>query len=135
VSVRRGAFVLPGALLGRAGDTGHIRLGARETARRFAYRDPLSLLGAASPQPTPALPTFRGRIGPREEPTTHPPLLAPPNTPASAGAAVPSAGVSRAVWAGLALTALALPAGGFVAGRRRRRSRLATTPSPAGIAK
>jgi hypothetical protein len=113
-SVRAGASVRRGAVVGAARG-GRLRLGARVTAERFGYLDPMGLLGAGGPARTPL-------VGPRSAPRRLPPPLLPPATPRPS--TVPKAGPSDAgartiAWVGLALIACALP-GGALAWRVRR---------------
>jgi murein DD-endopeptidase MepM/ murein hydrolase activator NlpD len=115
-AVRRGAAVRAGALVGRLGARGMLRLGARRAARRHGYVDPLVLLDGRAVVPT------------RAPPAAPPPARRPPpagvrrtsrpgRDPAAAGASP----VSWPAWAGLALVAAG--AGGTTLGRRRRRRR------------
>jgi murein DD-endopeptidase MepM/ murein hydrolase activator NlpD len=130
--VRAGALVEAGDRLGRVGAAGLVRLGARRTTERFGYRDPLTLLGAdARPvPPLPAAPGPRARRGP-----AGPRLLVADRSsvPARPHAAVPVSGpaatrVPLVAWLGLALVAVALPAGTLAGGGRRgRRAQRAAT--------
>ena len=146
VAVRRGATVRAGAVLGTAGRGGRVRLGARVTARRFGYVDPLALLGAERPGP-PAAPLGRA--------PARPPAVAPgrrPSAPlgraprpgrvpvagvrhrvpapatrldvprAAADAAAPTSAIPPAAGAGLVLLASGLPVGGLIHAARRRRA-------------
>jgi hypothetical protein len=121
--------VAAGAGIGAVGAGGRVRLGARRTHDRFGYVDPESLLGAAAVAPR-IVPLGRRRLGrgprtrrpgrarpPGAEP---PPGIAPAMDPAPSRAPAAPA-VSPAAWAGLALLAIALPAGGVVARRADRR--------------
>jgi hypothetical protein len=122
-AVHAGASVARGDALGRAGPTGRIRLGARRTAGRFAYRDPLTLLDDdATPRPPVApgarLAERRGRPA-RPRPAAAPPPSATSPDLAPAPAATPShPTVPLLAWLGLALVAAALPVGALArAGR------------------
>jgi hypothetical protein len=129
--VRRGARVRRGATLGTAAG-GSVRLGARRIGERHGYVDPAGLLAsgpsaappvvpvrspprrppAAVPQPLPA---------PRPLPTAEPPPAAqpPPRRRRPVGAPEPRAGaVPLIAWAGLALLAIGVPAGGLLRARR-----------------
>ena len=103
VAVRRGQRVASGQRLGASGERLHF--GVRQADDRLGYIDPLSLLRADP-------------LGPA------PPALAPvprrprarPGTPPSMPARIPAA-----VWAGLALLALAVPTLTIARGRARAR--------------
>lgn len=139
VLVRRGARVAAGASLGIAGPVGAIRLGARRSADRFGYLDPLELLGpepppAGGPGPFGAAPRGDGPgLSPapaRQRPSPAPalPLVAPRRSPADppvqADHGFPALG-----WAGLALVAAGLPLGGLARARRRRQGRRRARPA------
>jgi hypothetical protein len=132
IDVRRGRRVLAGERIGTIGRSGrlrervpHLQLGARLTARRGAYVDPLSLL---RDDPAPPLPVAPTRPRPRRPapPLGRAPVRAPRPLPAARPRAQPSAARAPAErpglvpWAGVALVALAA-SGGTVGVRRRRR--------------
>jgi hypothetical protein len=134
-SVVRGARVWPGAVLGRLGSRGVLRLGARRVGSVQGYVDPLALLSRGDRFAPPS-------VAPRAAPALRPPSgVAPPAVPVAIRhpprAAVPAAAARPAVaatpragafpwpaWAGLAL--LATGAGGSGVGRRGRRPRRRT---------
>jgi hypothetical protein len=122
----RGARVPAGALLGRLGARGVLRLGARRAGSRHGYVDPLALLDGPGPgaeTPPPALaPPPRRRVS---VPPASPPTPAPREVPAGvpAARAAPTA-LPWTAWAGLGL--LAAGAGGGGVARHRRRSGMAT---------
>ncbi len=120
VAVHRGARVHAGAALGVAGPGGVVRLGARVTARRFGYVDPLALIGGRRDAP-PLAPLGRAPrpAAPHVVRSPRPPLVH--RTPRPAANAAPAMAVPPAAWAGLALLAAGVPLGGLV--RRRRRQR------------
>ncbi len=126
LAVRRGDAVGAGDRLGRLGDHA-LHLGARRTGRRWAYVDPLSLLGGdPSARRVPPLATPRWRIGPG--PLRPRPRPAPLPLPLRWSAPVAVAARPAAplvAWLGLALLAAALPALGLQRARRRRRRRAA----------
>jgi hypothetical protein len=97
-----------------AGPAGLVRLGARVTARRWGWVDPLQVLGDAPPRGAPlgpAPPTARRvRLPPRGAPALRAPAPAPARVPAVA-------------WAGALLLAAGLPVGGVLSVRRARRRR------------
>jgi hypothetical protein len=114
VTVRRGAVVTPGQPLGTVGRAGVLRLGARRTADRRGYLDPLTLLADPRPHwpvlgPAPRGSLARRRADPRPLPvaTRARPLPAHPR------------GLPWPAYAALALIATALPIGGLVHRRRR----------------
>lgn len=152
IAVRRGAWVARGGRLGRVGASGrprlrspHLHFGVRWTGRRWAYVDPLSLLGDGGPDgPGPVLAPTRlppaGPLGPAPVPLpARPgPVSALPRVPAPypgrSPAGVPARAPGRlpagspaqlpaAAWVGLALVAVAVPIDvvrGRSRGRRRR---------------
>jgi hypothetical protein len=130
VAVRRGATVRAGSALGTVGRSGRVRLGARVTARRFGYIDPLGLIGADRPAP-PVAPLGRAPaplpapVAEARRPASRPAarLVVPPAPDAPAAAAA----IPRAAWAGLVLLAAGVPLGGVV--QRARRHRAAPIPS------
>jgi hypothetical protein len=120
---RAGDAVRRGEVIGRVGEGGRIRLGARVTRSRFGYRDPLRLLGDAPG----ARPPLVGPRGPaRRSAPPGPRRPAPPPVAAPARAPTPGhSGPPTLAWFGLALIACALPSGALA--WRLRRSR----PAPA----
>jgi Peptidase family M23 len=102
MAVRRGQRLAPGQHLGNA--TARLHFGIRRRADRFAYVDPLSLLPAdpLGPAPPPLAAGPRRRVRP----------TAPPSMPAR---------IPAAIWAGLALLALAVPTLTIARGRARAR--------------
>ncbi len=115
VSAHVGTAVLRGAPVGVVGARGRVRLGARVSAQRFGYRDPLALVGADRSGPPPLV----GPRGPGRRRGAPPPVatLAPPRERPSARSV--RSGAPTLAWLGLALIACALP-GGVVAWRVRR---------------
>jgi hypothetical protein len=110
LAVRAGAAVARGSLVGLARG-GRLRLGARVTAKRFGYRDPLALIGDDAPARAPL-------VGPRPVGRR----MAPPAAPRARFVARPApqhTGSPVLAWVGLALLACALP-GGAIAWRVRR---------------
>ena len=101
-AVRRGQRLAQGQRLGTT--SAHLHFGIRRRADRFAYIDPLSLLPSdpLGPAPPPLAAGPRPRAGP----------TAPPSMPAQ---------IPAAVWAGLALLALAVPTLTIARGRARAR--------------
>jgi Peptidase family M23 len=141
IAVRRGERLTAGGLVGAVGRSGrprsavaHLHFGVRRTGRRFAYVDPLSLLGDDRPPPVSAVP----RAPPRAVPPGRPPLEAAPR-PSPAPRPVLRATSRRSplaprppampwpAWAGLGLIAAALPARLARLGRRHAR---AARPGP-----
>jgi murein DD-endopeptidase MepM/ murein hydrolase activator NlpD len=146
VSVRRGATVGAGRRLGALGAAGRLRLGARRSAARFGYVDPLGLL-AADPPPAgdgpPPGPLGRAPGRPAVTPVTptrapRRRVAAPRPRPFTAPSAAPvpapgRAGIPAAAWAGLVLLAAGVPLGGLVhRGRRRRRAAGAVVAAEGG---
>jgi peptidase M23-like protein len=79
LAVRRGARVGRGQPVGRLGASGVLRLGARVTAQRFGYLDPLALIEAERPRSRPPLgPVPRGVAPRRPAPRGLPPLGSTP---------------------------------------------------------
>jgi hypothetical protein len=151
VSVRRGARVVRGERLGHALG-GAVRLGARRAGERHGYVDPATLL-AGGPSTAPPVALSRPRRPRRPRPSPQRRAPAPRLLPAArarplaavreplrplplAAPAPPGGGVPLAAWAGLALLAIGVPAGGMVRRRRdgARARRLAGEPTggPAG---
>jgi hypothetical protein len=103
MAVRRGQKLAQGQRLGTT--SARLHFGIRRRADRFAYVDPLSLLpsdplGQAPPPLAPVAPRPRAR----------------PSAPRSMPARIPAA-----IWAGLALLALAVPTLTIARGRARAR--------------
>jgi hypothetical protein len=139
---RPGAVVRRGEVIGRVGSRGRVRLGARVTADRFAYRDPLALVGSGAPGRVPL-------VGPSPRPRRRPPapvvarrVATPRAAPvvarrvATPRAAPALAGTPALAWVGLGLVAAALPGGALAWRVRRSRAPLAwrATPTP-GVAR
>jgi murein DD-endopeptidase MepM/ murein hydrolase activator NlpD len=123
LGVTAGRRVRAGGVLGALGRGGRLRLGARVTARRRGYLDPLVLLGDRGPhrQPPPPGP-IRWRPIPRalRRPTVR--ALPPPR---------PTDRLPALAWVALGLCAAGVPLGGLVHGARTRR-RVALARAPAG---
>lgn len=150
LAVGRGRRVAPGAVLGRLGAAGLLRLGARVTADRWGWIDPLALLAATDPPGLSPAPAPRRGPGARRPPRATVPHVAVPHVAvpqvavtraAVTRAAVPRVAVAArgpaarhalrpALWAGVALLAAGLGAGGVV----RRRSGRGGSPAPGGVA-
>ncbi len=146
LGIRAGDVVRRGDRLGDAGPTGRLRLGARWTARRFGYRDPMTLLGRAVGRTGPAPLGFvrrrpargpRGPVAPVAPTAVQAPEAVPTfvrgdaRRPArrlvpQAVPAPPHPTVPLAAWLGLGLLAATLPAGAWRVrargGRRARRT-------------
>jgi Peptidase family M23 len=126
--VARGDVVVVGAVVGRAGEGGVVRLGARRVGSRFGYVDPIRLLrrGPAVAPPS-AIPLGRA---PRGGP---PPPLGPETVDIQsflgpAGGGRPARAPVLA-WIGLALLGLGVGGGGLMAaGSLRMRCRPSTSP-------
>jgi peptidase M23-like protein len=100
-SVARGARLWPGAMLGRLGRSGRLRLGARRVGLRQGYVDPLGLLSGDERSEPPVAPVAGRRV------------VAGPVTPYPSAVASPhETALSWPAWAGLALLAAALGGGG-----------------------
>jgi hypothetical protein len=113
--VRRGTRVAAGAAIGAAGASGVVRLGARVTAERFGYVDPLGLIGEVTPRADPPLGGApRGRARAPRLPVPVRPAVRDPQ-----GAAPPL--LPWPAWVGLGLFAAGAGLGGLV--RRRRNAR------------
>jgi hypothetical protein len=107
MAVRRGQALVPGERLGATGRAS-LHFGIRRAADRFAYIDPLTLLPATAPGPSPPpIPLDARRPRPPLIPRAE--AAEPPRTPTP-------------IWAGLALLALSVP-GLAVIGARRRQAR------------
>jgi murein DD-endopeptidase MepM/ murein hydrolase activator NlpD len=107
MAVRRGQRLAQGQRLGASGERLHF--GVRQAADRFGYVDPLTLLPATAPDPSPP-PVLLDARRPR------PPLIP------TVDAARPPPRRPTPIWAGLVLLALSVP-GLAVIGARRRRAR------------
>lgn len=114
-SVARGAYLWPGAEVGRLARRGVLRLGARRAGARQGYVDPLGLLSRGEPS---APPPVAPRGGPAARPRPR------PTRPARPVAAPHTAALPALAWAGLALLAAGVGGGGVA--RRRRRGRRRT---------
>jgi Peptidase family M23 len=111
LAVRRGAMVAAGAPVGTLGPTGLLRLGARVTARRFGYVDPLRLLGREPGDPPVATPRRPSARGPRPVPApAHVPALGPAPEPHAAPATAPRPIPTQPPALGPALRRQAVPA-------------------------
>jgi murein DD-endopeptidase MepM/ murein hydrolase activator NlpD len=137
LSVRRGDRVAAGVGLGRLG-RGGLHLGARRTGRRWAYVDPLALLGDDPPtRPVAPLPRGPWRVGPRRSGPSPLPAAVPVPVPAPGAApagAVPRPAVGLVAWLGLGLLAAGVPAIGLGHVRRRRRAAARGRCAPADAA-
>lgn len=129
VAVAGGSSVARGAVVGRAGGAGVVRLGARVAADRLGWVDPLSLIGPAR-LPPPAAP-----LAPRVRRPARPVRLPePPRAPApSAGPQSPRSRVPAGVLVGGVLV-LAGAGFGAGAGRRKLHARHQAHRSTAGAA-
>jgi hypothetical protein len=123
LAVARGRPVARGAVLGRLGRAGILRLGARVTADRWGWIDPLTLQRPAPPPGAAPAP------GPARRRGARPPAAAPRAIPMRAPAPA-RGGVPAALWAGVALLAAGLGAGGVV---RRRTGRRGSWARPVGV--
>lgn len=139
VSVRRGDHVTGGDRLGTLGARG-LHFGARWSDRRWAYVDPLSLLGDPGARvPLPPLPAVRGDRPPLGPAPAAPRIVPVPaavevRQPEWAPRAAPVAGAKARVpalaWLGVGLLLVALPGWGLRASWRRR---TAADAHPAGV--
>ncbi|HMJ33292.1 MAG TPA: M23 family metallopeptidase [Baekduia sp.] len=121
-AVRRGARVAAGAVLGRLGSRGVLRLGARRAGGRQAYVDPLALLDGDPSGPAPPVPVAPPS---RRVPRPPAPPAVSPRAPAAAQADDPApARLPWPIWVGLGL--LAAGAGGGTVAHRRRGRRAVT---------
>jgi murein DD-endopeptidase MepM/ murein hydrolase activator NlpD len=121
LAVRAGSRLAAGQALGTLGSAGRLRLGARRTADRRAYLNPLTLLADERPAPPPLGPAPRP-VRPRAAGPARPAAQPRAFVPAPAGAA------RRLPWPAypaLALVAAGLPVGGLMRCRRRGRAPLA----------
>jgi murein DD-endopeptidase MepM/ murein hydrolase activator NlpD len=130
IEVRRGQPVAGGRRLGAVGSSGrprshrpHLHLGVRRAGRRWAYVDPLLLLGDPGGDGAPPLaPAFRPRgpapLGPAPRPL-RPRLPRAAIRPVASPLPLP-ARVPLAAWVGLAFLSLAVPLPVMRARRRRR---------------
>jgi murein DD-endopeptidase MepM/ murein hydrolase activator NlpD len=122
LAVRRGSDAAVGERLGTLGPDGRLRLGARRAGDRRGYIDPLTLLREPDPTATPTL-------GPAPRPRPPRPAPVPPPTrprPAPSLGRTEPRSLPWPAYPALALIATALPLGGLVHGRRRRRASTAT---------
>jgi hypothetical protein len=130
VAVRRGAVVLAGAVVGKAGEAGVVRLGARRIGERWGYVDPLRLLGREPVvQPPSALPLGRAPRGAPLRPLLPPPLVGPENVDGRRFRGPRPQRAPLLLWIALAL----LAAGAGTGGLRRAgslRGRWAPSTSP-----
>ncbi|MFL5820299.1 MAG: M23 family metallopeptidase [Solirubrobacteraceae bacterium] len=148
IDVRRGQRVGIGDRLGAVGRSGrprsavaHLHFGARWTGRRFAYVDPLSLLGEPGSPPISAVPTRARRATPPGRPplesASRPLSRVPEPTPAISRRSTPAPRppvLPWPAWAGLGLVAAAAPTRLVRARRQRRRAAgRATTVAPARL--
>lgn len=137
LTVRRGDGVHRGQRIGRAGPAGVVRLGARVTARRFGWVDPLELIDSPPPPATaPPIPAGRppGPRAPARPAPGRPGVQAPPAR--AAHRELPSAhrGIPALAWLGVALLAAGLPLGALVTLRRSRfRQARRTRPATARL--
>jgi murein DD-endopeptidase MepM/ murein hydrolase activator NlpD len=132
IDTRRGERVAAGSRLGAVGSSGrprsrrpHLHLGVRWAGRRWAYIDPLLLLGdpggEGGPPPVPALrPRAPGPLGPAPLGPAPRPI---PRSHATAARSVPSptplpARIPIAAWIGVGLIVIAMPAGLLARARR-----------------
>jgi len=127
LGVRRGAAVLAGRRVGRAGPTGLVRLGARVASDRFGYRDPMGLIGAE--RRGPALVPRAPRLAPRPPRPRGPRIVSAPAARAPLAPAPTRAPL--AAWLGVALLAVSLTAGRGVRVVRRRRASVSAARSSA----
>lgn len=134
-SAKRGARIPRGAPVGAAAGR-HIRLGARVTAERFGYVDPLAIHSPVRREvPPPAGPrgSRRGPLRPhgarrapvseRRAPQRVPVIESPPNPQRAGARASPRRGVPITTWVGLGLLAAGVPAGTLVRLRAERPAR------------
>ena len=112
VGVRRGAPVLAGAVLGRLGARGVLRLGARRAGARQGYVDPLALLGGEDPVAPPGVARRVRRRARPPAPRARPLPIVTTDAPVR---------LPWPIWPGLGL--LAAGAGGGSVARRRGRPR------------
>src|SRR4051794_6838147 len=117
IGVRRGARVVAGALVGRLGPVGVLRLGARHAGDARGYVDPEPLLTGPAARPRSPAPPPAWRAGRRAPPGVPVRRRPPADMPRPATARTP-----WPAWAGLALLAGGA-AGGATTTRRRRRAR------------
>jgi hypothetical protein len=133
-SVARGARLWPGAMLGRLGPRGLLRLGARRAGVRQGYVDPLGLLSGGERFAPPVLAPRGGPAARPRSPSGLPATPVPSSRPVTAVRSVrtphPMAAVaprapalSWPAWAGLGLLAAAVGGGGTSRGRRHGRRR------------
>jgi hypothetical protein len=120
LATRTGSRLGRGAAIGTLGASGRLRLGARRAFDRRGYVDPLLLLAEGAPLPHvgPAPRALRRRPLPPTRPA--PRSIAPATPPAPGSAAAPRQ-LPWPAYPALALVASALPLGGLLHRRRRRR--------------
>jgi murein DD-endopeptidase MepM/ murein hydrolase activator NlpD len=123
VAVRRGDRVAAGRRLGVVGPAGRLRLGARRGAERFAYVDPLGLLGDSAPPADPGVPPAPLGRAPRAPRVPAPLRPAPRPRPRPVADARDGAAIPSAAWVGLVVLAAGVPLGGLARRSRRRRAR------------
>lgn len=126
VEVARGESVVAGQQLGPLGASELLSVGARRSADRNGYRDPLALLGAP-PRSLPISP-----LAPRGRRAPLPPQAAQrARSRAGSGAQPAAAWLLGAAWLGLGISGAAIGAGIALSGRRERRKLAATAvPQP-----
>lgn len=146
LAVRAGERLAPGRRIGAVGADARLYLGARRTARRFGYLDPVALLPPHAGPPQRPLPApARRRVpvgvwvrGPGPAPSVRPaPAARPAIAPAPSGdpRAHPARGGALAARLGLLLAGLALPTwGGALVLARGRARRAARVRAPASRA-
>lgn len=114
IAVHRGAKLRAGDRLGSVGAARHLHFGARRSAERTGYVNPLALFGEPSPTPPVAPPPPRS---PRRRPVIRP----SPHLPRATSE--PGHSAPLLAWVGAALVALAVPGLGVRHAVRRRRRR------------
>ena len=121
LTARAGSRVAGGEALGTLAASGRLRLGARRASDRRGYVDPLLLLADGVP-PLPHLGPAPRALRRHPLPPTRPaPRPIAPATPPAPGSATAPQGLPWPAYPALALIASALPLGGLVHRRRRRR--------------
>jgi len=143
LAVRVGEHVRAGAPIGRVGTmTGHtgLHVGVRRASDRFAYVDPLPLLGSERRPPVGVLPRQGPRVAAPPRTAPAPRVAAPPRAapvprgagppryaPAEGRVRVPAGGLAPwPAWVGLALLAVGAVGGGVRIRVRRTRARAPT---------
>jgi hypothetical protein len=129
VAVRRGDVVLAGAVVGRAGEGGIVRLGARRARDPWGYVDPLRLIGSEPSLVPPAmLPLGRAPGGAPLPPAVGPKSVVIRRFGGRRSGEAP-ARAPGLMWIGLALLALGAGTGGlWRAGSLRGRWAPSTSP-------